>query len=276
MKKMNNNYHTVLTEDGTLSLFSNDFNELMHNNKGAYQEALQKHIYPSNILNNKKSILNVLDVGFGMGYNLLALLNEFKKLNKQSILNLYSLELNNSTLDILNKIKFNDARDLFYKDILKAFKDGSLHTTNYNINFLFGDARDSIKNLQNKNILFDAIFQDPFSPAKNPELWSVEYFQIIYQLLDNNGILTTYSTALQIRNALLENSFKIGKSITAGNKEGTTAAKKAIINQLDNQEIKSIQENIKSTPYNDQNLKTKREDILEKRILTMQQKRKML
>lgn len=271
----NNQYKTVLTRDGSTSLFSNEFNELMHDKNGAYEEALQKHIIPSKVLTlTKNKTITVLDVGFGSGYNVLALISELKKINFQNQVQIYSLEKDSSALSILKTFKFNDERDVIYSDILKALEVGhSNHNNNFNIKLMYGDARQNILKLLKEQVIFDIVFQDPFSPAKNPELWTVDYFNVIYKLMNDNAILTTYSYALQIRMAMLIASFKIGKSIIAGKKEGTIATKSASILQLSDEEILSIKSNIKSTPYYDKEFNNTRENILNKRTTEIKQRR---
>ena len=87
----NNDYSIINTEDGTYSLYSEEYRQAMHSTSGAYQEAVLKHIYPSQILNSTGTELYVLDIGFGIGYNILALLHEFfrKKKAKSCISSLW-------------------------------------------------------------------------------------------------------------------------------------------------------------------------------------------
>ena len=85
-----------------------------------------------------------------------------------------------------------------------------------------GDARKSIPNIQEK---IDIIYQDAFSPAVNPVLWTKEYFSDIARLIKEDGILTTYSMALQTRLALYENGFNIYINRGEGYRDATLASK---------------------------------------------------
>ena len=89
---MENNYSLINTEDGTLSVYSEEYGQAMHSTSGAYQESLLKHVYPSNILNLPGKELFVLNIGFGIGYNELALLFEFSQKNSGQRINIISLE----------------------------------------------------------------------------------------------------------------------------------------------------------------------------------------
>ena len=71
-------YRAVSTGDGSLSLFSEEYSEMMHSDSGAYEESLLKHVYPSRVLARTEAT-TVFDIGFGLGYNALALALEWQK-----------------------------------------------------------------------------------------------------------------------------------------------------------------------------------------------------
>ena len=77
---------------------------------------------------------------------------------------------------------------------------------NFYIELFVGDARTYIKKFENK---FDIVYQDAFSPATNPILWTKEYFEDIKKTMKQDAILTTYSIALKTRLALHVNNFNI-------------------------------------------------------------------
>jgi len=247
------NYDLVQTRDGTFTLYSREYGEHMHSLSGAYEEALLKHVYPSGLFKRKAKSIYVLDVGFGLGYNILALFAECAKKNYSGSLSVISLEKEKFFLSTMDRISFNDERDGMYSLIKKAYMHGSVRNDGVYIKIEFGDARDSVKKLT--GISFDAVFFDPFSPSKNPELWSVEFFQEIYRLISDTGILTTYSSAFQIRMALIEAGFIIGRGPAVGGKrEGTLAAKSMIIDPLGDDEVLEMRRNRRAVPYRDADL----------------------
>ncbi|MCP4130272.1 MAG: hypothetical protein GY754_04755, partial [bacterium] len=165
-------YRLETTEDGTATIYADEFSEAMHSTSGAYEEALLKHIYPSKILDSPKKNLKVLDIGFGLGYNILALLMELSAKRPGTGLTIISFEKDRTYLPLLETIQFHDEKAPVYEIIKKAFKEGEYSENNLSIKIHFGDARESLRLLQETG--FDALFQDPFSPSKNPELWSLE------------------------------------------------------------------------------------------------------
>lgn len=252
------------TGDGTFTLYSDSFSEAMHSDSGAYEEALLKHVNASEVLASGKFSIRVLDVGFGMGYNTLALIHEALKLKRYNKIEAVCLEYDNSYSGLLEKIRFDDERDEIYSAAVEAFKSGRYSSDLYDISMIFGDARCSIKNIAGE---FDAIFHDPFSPAKNPEMWSVEFFKEEYRLLSDNGIITTYSSSSKIRRAMIEAGLVPGRGPSVGRKkEGTLAAKKNISTMLGIEEIEKIMKNPDAYPYRDPEFCQTREEIREARI----------
>ena len=262
---MDRAYKIITTEDSTKSIFSEEYQQAMHSVSGAYNEALFKHVLPSGILDFDSRELFVLDVGSGIGYNILALIFEFQKKKFPAKLKIVSLEKDFSFLPLMENIHFGDERDDIYAGIKEAFKNGNCKNNYFDIEIKRGDARLTITSID--NLSFDAVFHDPYSPAKNPELWSVQFFLEVRRLTAARGVLTTYSSAPQIRSALLEAGFRIGKGPSVGKKrEGTLASVSGQIQYLNDEEISDLRNNIKSVPYRDHDLKGGREKILQERI----------
>lgn len=268
-----NKDYLITTGDGTSTLFLGEYDQAMHSDSGAYEESLLKHIYPSGILESEEECINVLDVGFGLGYNVLALIHEFKLKGKKSDLNIISLEKESSLLEFMERIKFNDQRDEIYDFIKRAYAEGEGLLDNITLKILFGDGRGFIRDM--KNVKFHAVFQDPFSPSKNPEMWSVEYFTCIKNLMAERAVLTTYSSADQIRMAMIEAGFVTGAGPSVGRKrEGTIASKSEVFETLGDERIRSIMDNPKSEPYRDRGLSLEREIILSERLERIRERKK--
>lgn len=261
-------YKIIQTGDGTVSLFSDEYQEAMHSVSGAYEEALKKHVYPSRIMDIEKKELRVLDVGFGMGYNTLALIYQFKKSKSGIRLDIVSFEKDRSYIAPLEKVKFSDSREEIYDSLKIAYKTGSFQCSDYAISIVFGDARKSIGSLHDEN--FDAVFHDPYSPSKNPELWTVEFFSMICARMLDHCVLTTYSSAPQVRAALIDAELRIGSGPAVGKKrEGTIASRGADIEYFCNDDLEAFKKNVKFTPYRDPGLCASRKEILAERIEKM-------
>lgn len=65
------NVYPYITNDGSVGLYSSEFDDIYHSTYGAYAEGWEKFILPSDIeyyITNFKKI-NVLDICYGIGYN---------------------------------------------------------------------------------------------------------------------------------------------------------------------------------------------------------------
>ncbi|HSV95720.1 MAG TPA: MnmC family methyltransferase [Spirochaetota bacterium] len=265
--------HLIPTEDGTPSLYSDEYGQAMHTHSGAYTEALVKHVRPSGILARDEGALRVLDVGFGIGYNTLALLSEFRRDGRGQRLEIVTLEKDLPPVEIMESISFQGEMGALYGMLKKLNGHSEVREDNFTVRMLTGDARKTVRDLIASR--YHAIFHDPYSPAKNPELWTVEFFRELYRVADDGCTLTTYSGALQVRAALMEAGFVIGRGPAMGHKrEGTLATKGARLEPLDEMARGELQSSVKATPYRDKTLAAGREEILNRRKDEMAARRK--
>ena len=160
----------LLCEDGTNTLFSKEFNEPYHSTKdGALHESLEKHVKPALALTKEKTELTILDICFGLGYNTFATLHYIKTQGLKTKVHILSPEFDEGLIRSLDTFDFPPEFNSI-KHIIKAISsDLHYEDEQFKIEILLGDARKSIPNIQEK---IDIIYQDDFSPAHNPLLWT--------------------------------------------------------------------------------------------------------
>jgi len=208
----------VKTKDNSYTFYSEKYNETYHSTSGALDEAFKKYVEACGI----KPGMNVLDVGFGLGYNSGA------AIQKAGRIKIIALEKDINIIREIPHIKvpywFAEAYDVIRKAALHlGYRDGKVE-----LNILLGDARDAIKNIltvqeQNK---FDAVFLDPFSPSKNPELWTAGFLREVYKRMKQGAILATFSCASIVRKNLQEVGFEVKDGPVVGRRTpGTLAIK---------------------------------------------------
>ena len=197
----------VLCEDGTNTLYSKEFDEPYHSTKdGALHESLEKHVKPAFSLKKNQEKLTILDICFGLGYNTFATLYHVKKHKLKTKIHILSPEFDEELVRSLDTFDFPPEFENI-KQIIKAIsQDLYYEDEQFKIEILLGDARKSIPNIKEK---IDIIYQDAFSPAHNPLLWTKEHFADIRAISKEDALLTTYSTAAAIRLGLYENDFLI-------------------------------------------------------------------
>ncbi|GEM_PF-141185 len=195
----------ILCEDGTYTLFSHDFNEPYHSTKdGALHESLEKHVKPAFSFKKDKKNLVILDICFGLGYNTFATLYYLKTQQLSTKIHIISPEFDEHLVRSLDTFSF-PPEFYFLKPIIQAISKNLFYEDSQcKIEILLGDARESIPKIKEK---IDIIYQDAFSPAHNPLLWTKEYFGSIRAISKEDAVLTTYSIAASIRLGLYENGF---------------------------------------------------------------------
>lgn len=92
---MNLSFSPKKTNDGSIGLYNAEVDDIYHSTYGAYAEALEKFIKPSNlesyVINHSK--VRILDVCSGMGYNLKAAINAIMQANSDCIFEIDCLEI---------------------------------------------------------------------------------------------------------------------------------------------------------------------------------------
>lgn len=205
--KLVSNKRPIITEDGSITLFSDEFNEPYHSDKdGALNESLQKHINPAFKFKSGKNQLTILDICFGLGYNSFATLYYIKKNSLSTKVHIISPEFDRELIESLSSFEYPKEFE-FLKPIIKELSRNFYYEDKqFKIEICLGDARETLPTLKTK---FDIVYQDAFSPANNPLLWTYEYFKAIKLLIKDDGVLTTYSIAASVRMGLDENGFKL-------------------------------------------------------------------
>ena len=215
-------YKIIETEDRTKTLWSEYFNEACHNLSGAYEETLYNYIEGCDIPSQIKSPdeVHVLDVGFGLGIGLKALLDTLKtssEINKA--LTYSSIELDEDLFlwSIQNTFPGHEFKRRLF--INSHNEEIPYYETNIFINnethlkatIFIGDGRKTLKSAFEKKILplFTAIFQDAFSPKKNPTLWTTEWFNECKTMSSTKVLLSTYSSSVSVRKSLLASGWFI-------------------------------------------------------------------
>lgn len=197
----------LLSEDGSKTLFSEEFHEAYHSTKdGALHESLEKHVKPAFSLQQNKSSLTILDICFGLGYNTFATIYYIQKHQLKTKVHLIAPEFDEALIRSLSSFDYPPEFENI-KPIIKAIsEDFYYEDEQFKIEILLGDARVTVPKIQEK---VDIIYQDAFSPPQNPLLWTREFFKEIANIAQEDAILTTYSIAAATRLGLYENGFLI-------------------------------------------------------------------
>lgn len=200
------------TQDGSFTFFSAEFGESFHSSLGAKSEAFEKFVQATDLREKaRQPQIKLLDVCYGLGYNTAAAIATITQINAHCQIELYGLEIDPTVPLGAIAPPLLDTWPFPIQEILIALaQQHDYETPRIKAQLLIGDARQTIQTLHSRSFSADAIFFDPFSPRRCPQLWSVEFFQAIARCLSPSGKLATYSRAAATRSALLSAGFAIG------------------------------------------------------------------
>jgi tRNA U34 5-methylaminomethyl-2-thiouridine-forming methyltransferase MnmC len=214
--KMGTNFNkrsVVLTEDGSHTLYVKDIDEQFHSRFGALQESehifIQAGLLYKNVIENNP--VSVLEIGFGTGLNALLTCLKAEELKKEiyyHTVELYPLTPKEySELNYGDFVKNDQAKNIF--PIIHHCDWETIQPVSTYFKLL--KQRVSALTAYYPKESFDVVYFDAFSPDVQPELWSKELFEKIYQSLKSNGIIVTYCTKGVVRKTLVEVGFAIKK-----------------------------------------------------------------
>jgi tRNA U34 5-methylaminomethyl-2-thiouridine-forming methyltransferase MnmC len=200
------------TQDGSYTFLSAEFGETFHTTLGAKTEAFQKFVEATDLLEKaQRPIVRLLDVCYGLGYNTAVALESIWRIHPNCRVEIYGLELD-ATVPIGAVVpELLSCWSDQVQDILRDLAHNhTCQKENLNAHLLIGDARQGIRRLVQQNFEADAIFLDPFSPRRCPQLWTVEFLGAVAKCLATDGKLSTYSRSAAVRTALLAAGLCIG------------------------------------------------------------------
>lgn len=255
---------TVRTADNSLTFFSAEYGEAYHSASGALTESIHKFIKPCRIETlARKGKLRILDIGFGLGYNIVTALQAARSVRGGCEMEIISLEKSILQPPELDMLELPPEFRHYYELVKEMAIKRDVEEDGIRLSLLEGDAR---KKIEETNAPFDAVFLDPFSPRKNPELWTVEFFRQIFGRMTETAILATYSSATPVRCGLVEAGMKIGPGPGDSMKRGgTLATKKGYIPALSEKETRRLEISPERRPYYDPGLIFSKKEIFEHR-----------
>lgn len=198
----NDRYDLVQTSDGSLTVSDKLLGENFHSTFGAIAES--NYIFIRNGLQLIEcSEIKILEIGFGTGLN--CLLTAINKNNNQKI-TYHSIDKYPLSIDVLSKLNYpqqlNITSDIFDKIINMEWSIEKEIFENFCLKKINCDLVDFVP-----TECYDIIYFDAFSSNVQPELWTKEIFNKLYNCLNVGGILTTYSSKGDVKRALREAHF---------------------------------------------------------------------
>jgi len=200
----------ITTNDGSVTIHIEDWDETYHSKHGAIQEAY--HVFIKNGLDNfkDKSKVSILEIGFGTGLNAFITFLEHKKRN---------LEIEYVGVEAYPILE-EEVRQLNYVKELQAEEFQStfnlMHEANWEkqievtSDFILTKRKQFFQEIKDKE-KYNLIYFDAFGFNVQPELWDEVIFKQMYEALLPQGILVTYACRTSIKKAMLSAGFQVEK-----------------------------------------------------------------
>ncbi len=230
-------------QDGTP--FSKLFNDIYFDSEYGYQQSEQIFIHGNDVCRRIKQAKNsfvIAETGFGTGLNFLLTLQAYQKSQQdiaptecvnlsfisvekypltkaQLALSLQSLPQLSSLAELLLAQYPEDHAN---NEVLKEFS-ASFFDSKVTLKVIFNDATQGLAGIAApKNGLIDVWYLDGFSPAKNPDMWSVSLFEQVGRLSKDQASIATFTVAGFVKRQLQHVGFRIAKKSYIGNREKIT------------------------------------------------------
>lgn len=202
-----------ITSDGSKTLYISELNENYHSHHGALQEA--RHVFIDNGLKTVQNYeINILELGFGTGLNVLVTIDEFLKTDKNHVIHYSTIEkypVDECEVTELSYDSFFDEPNI--KEYYRKLHECEWNkTTELFPNFFFTKYHRDFFDLKEIELpKINLVYYDCFGARVQPDLWEKPLFEMVADKMEMGGLLTTYSSKGSVRRILEELNFKVEK-----------------------------------------------------------------
>ena len=201
------------TSDGSKTLYVNSLDETYHSHHGAVQEA--EHVFIKNGLKQLNlNEINILELGFGTGLNVLVTIDEYLKNGNIQKINYYTLEkypINSTEISELNYSQH------FSSEKMKNINE-KIHSCNWEEsveiipNFFLNKINQDFFNLKTIDLPpINLVYFDCFGARVQPDLWEEDLIKMVTDKINIGGLFTTYSSKGSVRRILLAQNMNVEK-----------------------------------------------------------------
>ncbi len=167
-------------------------------------------MFISNGLNQQTAdYLTVLEMGFGTGLN--ALLTYFSAEKRQQYIHYIGIEAFPPSAEEIAAMDYSSfSNDPTANDIYNAMHDAPWEQpSGLSEHFVLEKQQCVIEDARLQPGSVDLVYYDAFGPRVQPELWTLEIFQRLYEWMAPGGVLVTYCAKGQVKRDLKTAGFLV-------------------------------------------------------------------
>jgi tRNA U34 5-methylaminomethyl-2-thiouridine-forming methyltransferase MnmC len=199
----------IITADGSSTIHLPEWDEQYHSKHGAIQEAMHVFIKSGlSLFSNRK--ISILEIGFGTGLNSFITFLEAPK---------YNIEVDYDGVEAY-PVSYEEIEKLNYVAQLKANDYNSIYSDMHyqkwelkneiSSKFSLTKRKQFFNEIEDVNS-FDLIYFDAFGARVQPELWTEDIFEKMFEALKSGGVLVTYCAKGSVRRAMQKVGFLVEK-----------------------------------------------------------------
>ncbi len=195
----------IETEDGSQSLYNENLNETYHSTHGALTESQYVFIKQGLdlLVNRDETEVNILEVGFGTGLNVL-LVRDYARRNPQLKIRFSTLEPFPLSEALISSLRYDELLEgVSRKDFEELHSCAWEEGVQILDNFIFSKHKSPLGEFSTSS-KFDLIFFDAFAPSKQPEMWEMALLSRVFTLMRENGVFVTYCARGQLKRDLAD------------------------------------------------------------------------
>lgn len=199
---------------------STEYSDIFHSMAGAMDQSNHVFIHANQLMQRwARSDLTILETGFGLGTNFLNVWRHWDQTPHNHSLHMISIEKHPlSHEDLMQAHQAHSYWSPYLNKLLEQYPGqvaGIFNLAwpkeNIQLTLIHGDVLDGLNYLSTAQIHVDVVFLDGFSPAKNPEMWSLEVFLKVKDLCHKDTSLSTWAVSGVVKNNLRAAGFQVKK-----------------------------------------------------------------
>ena len=194
------------TADGSYTLYVPELDEHYHSIKGALTES--QHIFINMGLKHCPVCKpHILEIGLGTGLNCFLTYLTAKECHRH--IHYTGIECYPLSTETIQQLDYANLIGKGNEDIYHAIHQAEWEKdVNLSPSFILHKIKGDFTQYTFKQT-YDLIYFDAFAPEKQPEMWEESLFQMLYNVLNPGGILTTYCAKGVVRRMLQTAGFTV-------------------------------------------------------------------